>query len=59
MEIVTAEGRFILTSTDKNAILNVPEIKKRFSKIKDNRKHITFDEWRAVLDETGYEIRYA
>ena len=56
-EIVTAEGGFVLTSIDKNAILSMGKIKKRFERVKGARKYITFKEWEDVLNETGYEIR--
>ena len=46
-----------MTSTDKNAILSIDEIKKRFNRVKGAGEYITFKEWEGVLNETGYEIR--
>jgi len=59
MEIVTKEGIYDLTKNKDGGILDINEIKRRFNNLLKDKENITFEEWKEVLDGSGYKISYS
>lgn len=58
MDVVTKNGRFVLKTSEENAILSMEALKKRFFNVIGERDYISLEEWKEVLNGSGYEISF-
>ena len=56
MEIVTPNGVYRQTKDTVDGIVPLNDIKKRYVSKIGTRDSITFEEWKEVLNDTGYRI---
>lgn len=58
MNVVTKNGRFVLKTSEENAILPMNTLNKRFLDMIGERDYISLEEWKEVLNGSGYEISF-